>query len=166
MSTVGAPGGALRHSPRTMGWPLVGITFAAKPILASASLSHAAARAVSALCSERALTLGMRRNSLSASKSARSCAASQRSRSVGMAGVLGIGFSRAALRSAATRDGLLGWEGLVAHGPAVAATAENPYTLALHQGAGAHQRHALALVNAREAARELADHAGLVGFVV
>src|SRR3981081_4036780 len=66
MSTVGAPG-AFRHSPTTTGWPAVGYIFAGTPILSSDLFTHSAARCVSALCSDLALTLGIRRNSNSSS---------------------------------------------------------------------------------------------------
>src|SRR6266576_3696342 len=62
MRTVGAPG-AFRHSPTTMGWPAVGYILAGTPILSSDAFTHSAARFVSSLCSDLALTLGMRKKS-------------------------------------------------------------------------------------------------------
>src|SRR2546423_4786223 len=66
MRTGGAPG-AFLHSPTTIGCPAVGYIFAGTPILSSEPFTHSAARLVSALCSDFALTLGIRRNSNSSS---------------------------------------------------------------------------------------------------
>src|SRR6266571_3491411 len=64
MRTVGAPG-AFLHSPTTTGWPAVGYIFAGTPILSSDAFTHSAARFVSPLWSDFALTLGMRNKSKS-----------------------------------------------------------------------------------------------------
>src|SRR6266550_7037879 len=83
MRTVGAPG-AFLHSPTTTGWPAVGYIFAGTPILSSDVFTHSAARLVSALWSDFALTLGIRRNSNSSLWIRGSLSERNLSRSAGM----------------------------------------------------------------------------------
>src|SRR5688572_5016827 len=83
MITVGAPG-AFLHSPMTTGCPAVGWIVAGTPILSSEALSHSAARLVSSLCSDLALTLGIRRNSNSSVRMRASLSVRNFSRSAGI----------------------------------------------------------------------------------
>src|SRR3990172_3519259 len=157
MSTVGPPAFALRQSPSTTGWPAVGIVSAVKQIRSSFWCTHAAARRMSPACSERALTLGMRRNSKRSSWMRWSFVVSQVSRSAGT-----VGF---AVADIVTPCWVLR-EWLIAAGPVAVPSAQEPEALLRGDGIVAHEGDHLALVNAAETAGELADDARFVGLVV